>query len=60
MRQEGHYRDIASAQLYGDDSSADVDAPSHMKRVQAGGAVPGHAAGGGDDKNERLVDSESV
>jgi ABC-type multidrug transport system fused ATPase/permease subunit len=60
MRQNGHYRDIASAQLYGDDSSANVDAPSHMKRVQASGAVPNHPVTGNGDKTEQLVDSDSV
>jgi len=37
MEQDGHYRDIAAAQLYGDDGGPldTADAPSHMKRVQS-------------------------
>jgi ATP-binding cassette subfamily B protein len=37
MEQDGHYRDIAAAQLYGDDGGPmdTTDAPSHMKRVQS-------------------------
>jgi ATP-binding cassette subfamily B protein len=40
MSQPGHYRDVAMAQLYGDDDEVDIprppasDEPSHMKRVQ--------------------------
>jgi ABC-type multidrug transport system fused ATPase/permease subunit len=34
MTQAGHYRDIAAAQLYGDDVSHGPDDPSHMRRVQ--------------------------
>jgi ATP-binding cassette subfamily B protein len=41
MLQDGHYRDIAAAQLYGDDGAPGntADAPSHMKRVQSGDRV---------------------
>jgi ATP-binding cassette subfamily B protein len=41
MAQGGHYREIAEAQLYGDDTKAEslADAPSHMKRLQAQDAV---------------------
>jgi ATP-binding cassette subfamily B multidrug efflux pump len=37
MEQDGHYRQIAAAQLHGDDTAvADpAEAPSHMKRVQS-------------------------
>jgi len=37
MEQDGHYREIAAAQLYGDDGGAPdtADAPSHMKRVSS-------------------------
>jgi ATP-binding cassette subfamily B protein len=36
MRQEGHYRQIAAAQLYGDDQrSLKHEAPSHMDRMGA-------------------------
>jgi ABC-type multidrug transport system fused ATPase/permease subunit len=35
MAEEGHYRDIAAVQLYGDEEVlSDVENPSHMKRVQ--------------------------
>jgi len=54
MEQEGHYRDVAVAQLYGDDGppAGDADSPSHMKRVQhrkafappQGGPAPGEPA----------------
>jgi ABC-type multidrug transport system fused ATPase/permease subunit len=46
MQQPGHYQEIASAQLYGDDEVA-VDlreAPSHMRRVGAPGEVVAAAA----------------
>lgn len=33
MEQDGHYRDIAAAQLYGDDLPHGADDPSHMRRV---------------------------
>jgi hypothetical protein len=41
MAQDGHYREIADAQLYGDDAATEslTDAPSHMKRVQSEDAV---------------------
>jgi len=41
MAREGHYRQIAEAQLFGDESSGEdlAAAPSHMKRVQAEGEV---------------------
>lgn len=39
MRQEGHYQEIAAAQLYGDDQPRDVEQPSHMKRVQVDATV---------------------
>ncbi|WP_428940761.1 ABC transporter ATP-binding protein [Fontivita pretiosa] len=35
MQQDGHYAEIAAAQLYGDDGTADEEEhPSHMRRVQ--------------------------
>jgi ABC-type sulfate/molybdate transport systems ATPase subunit len=34
MKQPGHYRDIAVAQLYGDAHVFDDERPSHMDRVQ--------------------------
>jgi ATP-binding cassette, subfamily B, multidrug efflux pump len=37
MEQDGHYREIAAAQLFGDETLTEslADAPSHMKRVQS-------------------------
>jgi ATP-binding cassette subfamily B protein len=37
MEQDGHYRQIAAAQLHGDDTAVvdPAEAPSHMKRVQS-------------------------
>jgi ATP-binding cassette subfamily B protein len=42
MQQDGHYRDIAFVQLYGDEAGPPVEEeiPSHMDRVQRPGAVP--------------------
>jgi ABC-type multidrug transport system fused ATPase/permease subunit len=34
MVQDGHYRDIAAVQLYGDEVQVGEEAPSHMDRVQ--------------------------
>ena len=34
MNQDGHYRDIAAVQLYGDDMKRAPDAPSHMDRMR--------------------------
>jgi ABC-type multidrug transport system ATPase subunit len=34
MEQDGHYRDIAAVQLYGDDEAQEGEHPSHMRRVQ--------------------------
>ena len=34
MLADGHYRDIAAAQLYGDEVVRGADDPSHMRRVQ--------------------------
>jgi ABC-type multidrug transport system fused ATPase/permease subunit len=39
MSAGGHYRDIAVAQLRGDDESAEEETPSHMDRVQRKGGV---------------------
>jgi ATP-binding cassette subfamily B protein len=40
MEEEGHYRDIASVQLYGDEEPGKREEhPSHMKRVQEKGVV---------------------
>jgi ATP-binding cassette subfamily B protein len=47
MEQDGHYREIAAAQLYGDEFTATdpADAPSHMKRVQSEKEVAAAIAG---------------
>jgi ABC-type multidrug transport system fused ATPase/permease subunit len=41
MACDGHYREIADAQLYGDETAVQnlADAPSHMKRTQSESAV---------------------
>ncbi len=40
MALDGHYREIADAQLHGDDAAENqADAPSHMQRVQSAGEV---------------------
>jgi ABC-type multidrug transport system fused ATPase/permease subunit len=39
MREDGHYREIAVAQLRGDDMSPSEEKPSHMDRVQQVGVV---------------------
>jgi ABC-type multidrug transport system fused ATPase/permease subunit len=55
MAEDGHYRDIAAVQLYGDDGDGrtqDGDSPSHMKRIRdqlqfaAAAAAAGNDAGG--------------
>jgi len=52
MERDGHYREIAEAQLFGDEASPESmsDAPSHMKRVQSVGEV--EAAIAAAEKNE--------
>ena len=41
MSRHGHYRDIAEAQLFGDESATEdlANAPSHLKRLQSEGDV---------------------
>lgn len=39
MRRDGHYRDIAAMQLYGDQHGGDEDAPSHLDRVRDAAGV---------------------
>jgi hypothetical protein len=34
MEEDGHYREIAAVQLYGDEQAEGEEHPSHMKRVQ--------------------------
>jgi ATP-binding cassette subfamily B protein len=34
MQQDGHYRDIAEVQLYGDEERTGEESPSHMKRLR--------------------------
>jgi ATP-binding cassette subfamily B protein len=52
IEQEGHYREIAFVQLYGDESGPEAEEPeipSHMDRVQRPGAVPAAVAERGRD-----------
>jgi subfamily B ATP-binding cassette protein MsbA len=45
MQQDGHYRDIAAMQLYGDeDADAKAEHPSHMRRVQDAKGIEAAAA----------------
>jgi ATP-binding cassette subfamily B protein len=41
MQLEGHYRDIAAAQLYGEAGSDAEESPSHMDRIQSKRAFDG-------------------
>ena len=60
MEQEGHYRDIAAVQLYGDDTNLTDDEgenPSHLKRMmneRKAAAEAGMAAGKMPQKGEQL------
>lgn len=59
MEQDGHYREIAAAQLYGDEALTDNgEAPSHMRRVQVPGQVAAAAAGAG--RGEDDIGTERV
>jgi len=53
MAEDGHYRDIAAVQLYGDDGDGrtphDSDSPSHMKRIRDQQMITSAAAGAGKD-----------
>ena len=62
MNEEGHYREIAVVQLYGDDGEADdavapvvpkEENPSHMKRVSDGKAVTAAAAAAREQQGRR-------
>ena len=53
IKEPGHYREIAMAQLYGDDSD-DGDRPSHMDRVQRPGAFAGEPARSDPDSTTAL------
>jgi len=55
MKQDGHYRDIAAAQLYGDDGPRTDDQPSHMKRMHDDRHVRAGTAAG---KDTSAVDAE--
>jgi len=46
MLQDGHYRDIAAAQLHGDEERPE-DEPSHMRRVQKPGRMAAATAAAG-------------
>ncbi len=52
MNEPGHYRQIAMAQLYGDEPEAG-DSPSHMDRIQKPGAFP-------DDVTRKSPDSTAA
>jgi ATP-binding cassette subfamily B protein len=55
MAEDGHYREIAEVQLYGDDDRGPrEDLPSHMDRVRDPSAVPA-AIGGRDEGGEEDV-----
>jgi ABC-type multidrug transport system fused ATPase/permease subunit len=58
MAEEGHYREIAAVQLYGDDADGrapdDGDSPSHMKRIRDPQLIAAAAAGAGKDAGEGL------
>jgi ATP-binding cassette, subfamily B, multidrug efflux pump len=50
MEEEGHYREIAAVQLYGDDGrehAPDEESPSAMKRLRDANAIAAAAAGAG-------------
>ena len=50
MAEEGHYREIAAVQLYGDDGAPhDGDSPSHMKRIRDQHLFAAAAASAGKD-----------
>ena len=57
MAEEGHYREIAAVQLYGDDQDGrtprDGDSPSHMKRIRDVHLVAAAAAAAGKQGDER-------
>jgi ABC-type multidrug transport system fused ATPase/permease subunit len=56
MAEEGHYRDIAAVQLYGDDrdgrTPSDGDSPSHMKRIRDQHLIAAAAASAGKEGDE--------
>jgi ABC-type multidrug transport system fused ATPase/permease subunit len=56
MEEEGHYREIAAVQLYGDDEMPKrTEHPSHMKRVQEKGVLS-HAAAVADSAKHEVVE----
>ena len=60
MEQDGHYREIAEAQLFGDEAVAEnlADAPSHMKRVQSVGEVGAAMAADGEERMMEISNLE--
>ena len=54
MAEEGHYREIAAVQLYGDEAAVpeDGESPSHMKRIRDGNLIAAAAASAGKDAGE--------
>jgi ABC-type multidrug transport system fused ATPase/permease subunit len=59
MNEPGHYRQIAMAQLYGDEPESG-DSPSHMDRVQRPGAFPDDAARKSPDATATLSAAHSA
>jgi len=55
IRQDGHYRDIAAAQLYGDQMDDDAKRPSHMDRVRSPRAFPAVQEATAESKSEEAV-----
>ena len=48
MEEQGHYREIAAVQLYGDEAASDDgESPSHMKRIRDQHLIAAAAAGAG-------------
>ena len=52
MRKDGHYREIAAAQLNAGDVTTDEENPSHMKRMRDEQAVEAAAAAGREEGAE--------
>ncbi len=58
MEQSGHYRDIAYAQLYGDEAPGESDAPSHMDRMSREREVAEVSAGARPDEPKQPEEIE--
>ena len=55
MKEDGHYRQIAEAQLYGDEVVRGADDPSHMRRVQDDRRVAATAEAAKDQQRKEEV-----